>query len=77
MLYTRKNEKHNSVPQSQYNAVWFLISMCFMKTSIGRYSTHVNSLQNLGRYNIHVNSPQRNLKQPKILTGAKSHLANK
>lgn len=31
MLYTRKKEKHNSVPQSQYIAVWFLISMCFMK----------------------------------------------
>lgn len=34
MSYNRKNEKHmilNSVPQSQYNVVWFLISMCCMK----------------------------------------------
>lgn len=34
MSYNRKNEKHmilNSVPQSQYIAVWFLISMCYMK----------------------------------------------
>lgn len=82
MLYNKKNEKHmilNSVPQSQYVAEWFLISMCCMKDFHWeiQHTCQLTPKPWEVQHTCRVTPKESYNQQPKIITGAKSNLANK